>query len=243
MLAFSCEIDNYDPPDATIQGAFFDHHGQPLQVEQGAEFIRMREISWAKGDEDIFIGNRRLRLWQDGTYVHSKQFSGDYLMLPSNGNFFPYWDADDPERDGDDAGDLVKIANVVTKDFHVTPYLSIEWVQKPRVVDGNYIECVARFTRNQKAGYEMPDVQFANMQVSRTKFPNRANISELVPSQLTLTNDMEGTEITFRTRTPVKWTGISYFVRITMNCRASGTINYPGLGAWNCSTVEEIFVP
>ena len=246
MLATSCEVDNYDAPDCTIQGVIYDHNGQPLQVNHGAEYIRMREISWAKGDETVFTGNRRLRVQQDGTYSHTKQFAGEYRMLPSSGNFFPYWDASDPVKDGDAAGDLVTISGVTTKDFTVTPYLTIEWVKKPTVVADNYIECIVRFKRNQKTGYKMPDVRQAEMKISRTINPNQGNIGELAPSILQLTNAMEGTDITFRTAIPVKWTGINYWIRITMNCQAvsgDADTNYDGVDQPCCSTIEQIFVP
>ena len=246
FLVASCEIDNYEAADATIQGAFFDHNGQPLLVEIGSEYLRMREVSWAKGDEESFIGYRRISLMEDGRYLHTKQFSGEYLMFPSNGNFFPYWDAGSEVEDGEEAGELVKISGVTTKDFTVTPYLTIEWVKKPYVTDDHYIECVVRFTRNEKAGFNKPDVQFANMRIGRTIYPTRSRIAEFEPQQLVLTNDDEGTDMTFRTIIPVKWTGISYYIQIVMNCKAvsgDNSTNYPGIGAWNSTTIESVFVP
>lgn len=106
FMTASCEIDNYEAPDVTIQGTIYDHNGQPLQVDHGVSYIRMREISW--GDGNNYIGNRSLKIQQNGTYRNTKQFAGEYLMLPYNGNFYPYWDADDPVKDGDEAGELVK---------------------------------------------------------------------------------------------------------------------------------------
>ena len=246
MLVTSCEVDNYDAPDATIQGAFFDHNGRPLQVEQGVEYIRMREVSWAKGDTSIFTGNRRIKLMQDGTYLHTKQFAGEYRMFPIDGNFFPYWDADDLERDGDDAGELVNISGVVSQNFTVTPYLTVEWIERPMVTPDNHIECAVRFIRNQKPGYEMPDVRFIRMQVSRTSYPSRGNDGDMFPSAMRLSNDQEGDIIRLRTAIPVKFTGIDYWVRVTMDCETAAgkpETNYPGIGQPNCSTIERIFVP
>ena len=243
LLVTSCEIDNYKGPDATIQGAFYDHNGQPLQLNHGSEYLRMREVSWAKGDPDVYIGNRTLRVQLDGKYQNTKQFSGDYLMLPYQGNFYPY---DDVNADGDDAGDLVKISGTTTKDFTVTPYLTIEWVEKPTVTADLYLECTVRFKRNQKPGYGMPDLREGRLQISRTVNPSSGNDGNLYPTPLTLTNAMEGQDIKFRSAIPLKYRGINYWIRVTMNCQtAAGNpeTNYPGMGQVNCSTIEQIFVP
>ena len=242
VLAVSCEIDNYDGPDATIQGALFDHQGQPLQVNHGSGYIRMREISWQKGDPDKYVGNQTLYVQQDGTYRNTKWFSGEYRMLPHSGNFFPY---DTEKLDADDAGELVKIAGTTSRDFTVTPYLTIEWVKKPTIVAGNYLECSVRFKRNQKAGFEMPDVREAWLRVSRSVNAS-ASDGDLFRTAIVLNNSMEGEEITFRTSMPLKYTGIDYWVRVSMNCQTAAgkpETNYPGMGAANFSTIEKIYAP
>ncbi|MDR1784091.1 MAG: DUF3823 domain-containing protein [Dysgonamonadaceae bacterium] len=244
ILAFSCEIDNYDGPDATIKGTVYDHIGNPLQVSHGSGIIRMREISWAK-DETSYIGNQTLLVQQDGTYQNTKWFSGTYLMLPRAGAFYPY---DDAKQDADDAGETVEIKGTVTKDFSVTPYLTIEWVKTPVVVDGadgKYLECSVRFKRNQKAGYEMPDVKESWLLVSRS-VNTSARLLDLYPVSLKLTNDMEGQELSYRTAIPLKYTGIDYWIRVSMNCQtATGKpeTNYPGMGSDNFTTIEKIHVP
>lgn len=241
IFAVSCEIDNYEAPDATIQGTIYDHLGQPLQVSHGAEIIRMRELSWAK-DSTTYIGNQTLVVQQDGTYRNTKWFSGTYRMLPRAGAFYPY---DDELQDGDNAGELVEIKGTVTKDFAVTPYLTVEWVKKPVVTADNYIECSVRFRRNQKAGYGMPDVKESWLLVSRSVNTN-ARWLDLYPVSLKLTNDMEGQELSFRTAIPVKYTGIDYWIRVSMNCQTAAgkpETNYPGMGADNFTTIEKIHVP
>jgi hypothetical protein len=237
----SCEIDNYSEPDATIQGAIYDHNGQPLQVNHGSGYIRAREISWAK-DETNFVGNQTLYVQQDGTYRNTKWFSGEYLMMPYAGNFYPY---DDEKKDGDDAGDPVRISGTTTKDFTVTPYLSIEWVKKPAITPDNYLECSVRFKRNQKAGYEMPDVREAWLRVSRSINASAAD-GQYFKVKKDLTNDMEGQEVTFRTDIPLKYTGTDYWIRVQMDCKAvtgKPETNYPGIGAANYTTIEKIHVP
>ena len=242
LLATSCEIDNFDGPNAGIQGTIYDHRGQPLQVGHGATIIRIRDMSWAKGDTTLYTNNQRLRVQYDGTYRNTKLFSGDYLMLPDQGNFYPY---DDTKRDADDAGELVKISGTTTKDFTVTPYVTIDWVQKPRLTADGYIECSFRFTRNQKAGYGMPDIRDGLLKISRT-LNNSSSDNVLFPARETMTNDMEGKEITWRTDIPVRYKGMDYYVRVLIACQAVAgdpTTNYPGLGLENCSTIEKIFVP
>lgn len=241
LLAMSCKIDNYDSPNATIEGTIYDHNGEPLQVNHGSGYIRAREISWAKEEGD-FIGNQTLRVQQDGTYRNTKWFAGEYRLLPYSGNFFPY---DDEKKDADDAGELVKISGKTTKDFTVTPYLTIEWVKKPTVTSDGHLECSARFKRNQKAGYEMPDLNEAYLRISRS-INAGAFDAELFPTRVVLTNDMEGDEISFRTAIPLKYTGIDYWIRVSMNCQtASGKpeTNYPGVQQANWSTIEKIHVP
>lgn len=242
MLATSCELDNYDEPDATIQGTLYDHNGQPLQVNHGSGYIRMREISWGAGKENAFIGNQTLKVQQDGTYRNTKWFAGEYRMLPYAGNFFPY---DDELLDGDDAGELVNISGTTTKDFTVTPYLTIEWVKKPTITADNYLECSVRFKRNQKAGYEMPDLRESYLRISRSVNASAFD-GQLFQTKKTITNDMEGQEIIYRTDIPLKYTGIDYWVRVSMNCQtATGKpeTNYPGMGAENFTTIEKIHVP
>ncbi|GHS96774.1 hypothetical protein FACS189421_02420 [Bacteroidia bacterium] len=242
VLTVSCEIDNYDEPDATIQGALYDHNGQPLQVNHGSGYIRMREVSWAKGDENVFIGNQTLKVQQDGTYRNTKWFPGEYRMLPYAGNFFPY---DDEKLEGDDAGELVKISGTTSRDFTVTPYLTIEWVKKPTVTADGFLECSVRFKRNQKAGYEMPDVREAWLRVSRTVNTSGSD-GQYFKKEIVLTNAMEGQEITFKTDIALKYTGIDYWIRVSMDCKAVAgkpETNYPGVNSPNFTTIEKLFVP
>ncbi|MDR0700670.1 MAG: DUF3823 domain-containing protein [Tannerella sp.] len=237
----SCEIDNYEAPDCTIEGEIFDHLHQPFQVNQGAGIIRIREISWAK-DSATYTSNRTLKVQQDGTYRNTKLFRGVYRLLPYSGAFYPY---DDVNADNDDAGELVTIEGTATKDFTVTPYLTLEWVQKPAVDAEGYLTCSVKFVRNRKSGYEMPDLRQANLMISRSVNAGAADGS-LFTTRMNITNDMEGAEIRFRTVIPLKYTGIDYWVRVAMNCQTAAgkpETNYPGMGAENFTTIEKIHVP
>jgi hypothetical protein len=243
ILAVACEMDNYDGPDAIIQGVIYDSETKaPLQVEHGSGIIRLREISWAKGDTLAYVGSQRLNVMQDGTYKNTKWFSGEYLMMPHNGPFYPY---DDEKLDGDDAGELVTIKGTTTKDFTVTPFLSLTWVVEPVLLPDNRIRCVIRFKRNRKAGYEMPDVKEAWLQISRVVKASARDLN-LFPVSIKPANDMEGQDIEFVSAIPVKYTGKSYFVRVVMNCQTAAgkpETNYQGVGSNNCTTVVEVKVP
>ena len=242
IIAFAgCEMDNYTAADCTVQGKFTDHTGQPLQINHGASIIRMREISWANDDPDVHIANRSIVVQQDATYRNTKIFKGTYRMLPNSGGFYPY-DDDFPQNE-DDAGDIVEVNGTVTKDFSVTPYLTIEWVKKPTIDSDGRLSCSVKFTRNQKTGYEMPNVYRGSLVVSKVENAGSGD-GDLFPTQTNLSNSQEGVEITFRTAIPLKYTGIRYRVRVSMNCQqASSASNYPGMGASNYTTIEDIFVP
>lgn len=91
----------------------------------------------------------------------------------------------------------------------------------------------------------MPDVKEAYLSVSRT-INASASDGNLFPTARVLNNNEEGQDITFRTSRPLKYNGINYWVRVRMNCQTAAgnaTTNYPGMGQFNCSTIEQIFVP
>ena len=232
-----CEIDNYDAPDCTIQGVVFDHMNQPFQVNHGAEIIRMREISWAKDDE-TYIANRTLKVQQDGTYLNTKIFKGTYRLLPRNGAFFPY---DDVHGDGDDAGELVEINGTATQNFTVMPYLTVEWVNQPTVDNDGHLTCTVRFIRNQKSGYAMPDLRRGRLQISRSV--NAGATDDTLTAAIDIENSQEGDEIVFRTLVPLRWTGINYWIRVSVEVQSNAEANYQGLPASNYTTIVQIFVP
>jgi hypothetical protein len=57
---------------------------------------------------------------------------------------------------------------------------------------------------------------------------------------------MEGEEISFRSDIALKYTGIDYWIRVSMNCQTAAgnsATNYPGMGADNFTTIEKIHFP
>ncbi|MCD7899481.1 MAG: DUF3823 domain-containing protein [Bacteroides sp.] len=216
MLVFvlgSCEKDNYSDPDATIQGQIVDHNGNPLQTEQGNGNMRikMEELSWAKGNPETVITPTYLNMKQDGSYIHTKIFSGEYRMTPIEGAFYPY----------KEEGEIVQIRGSVTQNFTVIPYLDVEWVDKPTLTADNKITCSIRFKRNAKEGVAMPDLNNAKLFIASTQYVGNNNKDDQINGgTVTVTNEQEGTVISFTSNT-VRFTSMTYWVRVGVCCNDS----------------------
>ena len=81
----SCELDNYDAPDARFFGAIIDEETGdtiPQDLIEGS-VIEYIELGW----ENPQI--QQLRFHVDGTFRNNLMFSGDYRIIPTRGNFFP----------------------------------------------------------------------------------------------------------------------------------------------------------
>jgi hypothetical protein len=212
-LSFSsCEIDNYEEANATFEGWILDHKGNPLQTEQGGGnmTIKMEELSWANGDTAIAIIPNYLNVKQDGSYINTKIFSGEYRVTPVEGPFFPY----NPE------GEIVNVSGITTKDFTVTPYLNIEWITEPYLNDSAFIRASFRFTRNEKEGELMPYLNNAQMYISTTQYCGRNNYDDkLVDRDMKISTDQEGQTISMVTKRAIKYVGTTYYVRVGVSCK------------------------
>lgn len=110
MLATSCEIDNYDAPDAGIYGTLLDSEtGTPVYTEQ-PDGCRIELLDLA------YENPIPLQFWAkaDGTFRNVALFSGLYDVTPKEGPFFPV----EKER--------VRLKGVTKHDFKVTPFLKID---------------------------------------------------------------------------------------------------------------------
>ena len=224
FLAASCEKDNYNGPNAGVQGRILDPSGNPLQTEQGGSNMRikMEELSWKSAIVPTY-----LNLKEDGTYVNSKLFSGTYKMTPVEGAFYPY----------DVAGDTLEIKGTVTKDFTVVPYLKVEWVTRPYVNDTNYIAASIKFTRNPKAGMTMPSLNNARFFIATTQYVGNNNYdSQLIAGTVAVTNAQEGQTINFITSRAVKYTHATYYVRVGVCCNDS-------YKKYNYTDIKTVVVP
>ncbi|MBN2639524.1 MAG: DUF3823 domain-containing protein [Bacteroidales bacterium] len=213
LLSFSsCELDNYDGPNAALSGQILDHNGNRVQTLQGGADMRLKleELSWAKGDTTVAIIPTYLNVKQDGTYMNDKLFAGEYRITPIEGAFYPY----------DEEGELVTIKGRATMDFIVTPYLNVEWVTEPYLDENAYIRAAIRFTRNAKDDVAMPDLNNCQLFIARTKYCGSNNYdNQLVAAPWTITNTQEGTTIELITSRAVKYVGTTYYVRAGVSCK------------------------
>ena len=112
LFAASCmEIDNFDAPQAAVEGTIIDKTtGEPMMFDQADTHIRIWERSYSTNPT-----YQDLAVKMDGTYKNTKLFSGTYDMLPVDG---AYWPCDTTFNVP--IGKSGKVQN-----FEVTPYLHV----------------------------------------------------------------------------------------------------------------------
>jgi hypothetical protein len=108
MAAAACtKIDNYDGPNASLQGNLLSSEGGNLQTSGGSTQIWMQQVGWTSP--------QTIPSKFDGTYQDSKLFKGSYRIVPSGGAFWPLTDTA-----------TVNISQGTKHDFTVTPYIVIK---------------------------------------------------------------------------------------------------------------------
>ena len=162
MTLASCSLDNFDGPDASIEGAFYDDEtGELVQQEiiNGTK-IRYEENGWDNPEQQTMV------VRNDGTYRNTKMFSGSYDFYFQECNFIP------PVR---------LIGHEIKKgknrlDFKVQPYIRIRGaviskegnkiVAKFHVqptVKGYQVESIGLFAHSDEAvGAELSSVKILN---------------------------------------------------------------------------------
>ncbi len=107
-------IDNFDEPDARIEGRIIDvYTGANYLSSQGGFGIRVWERSWEFQNDNNY---ESLAVKQDGSYKNTKMFAGTYDMLCYGGAFWPC----------DTVRGVQIDAKGVVQDFEVTPYLQVQ---------------------------------------------------------------------------------------------------------------------
>lgn len=107
----SCEIDNYDGPDASIHGSILDEQTGELvgtDIENGSS-IKVREHGFTNPADQTWV------IMNTGEYRNNMIFAATYDVRFENGNFYPFEIKDFIIKKGD---------NIY--DFKVTPYLRIK---------------------------------------------------------------------------------------------------------------------
>lgn len=148
MISFtSCsmfEIDNYPEPAETLQGEVVDvATGEPVLTDQGSEGIgvRLTELSWG----DNVSPNDYFYCRPDGTFQNTKVFKGNY-NIRIDGPFIPLIREDDRGVPLADETQTMDIKGTTKVRFEVQPFLKVEWVGEPEVVNGK-IRAQVRVTR------------------------------------------------------------------------------------------------
>ncbi|MDR0540974.1 MAG: DUF3823 domain-containing protein [Dysgonamonadaceae bacterium] len=227
---YACELDNYEGPNAQISGRILDHNGNLLRTEPGASNMRieMYELSWANGDSSVAVTPNYLNVKIDGTYNNSKVFAGTYKIRPVEGAFYPY-------KDG---GDTIVINGKTVKDFIVTPYLNVDWVEEPHFNPADScIEASFKFTRNSHPDVFMSDVLDAGLFISSNQYVGNNNYySDIVSGKTTLNNALEGETITVKTARKVKYYNTDVYVRVGACCADT-------YKKYNYTTIVKVHIP
>jgi len=106
----SCELDNYDYPDASLTGSIIDLETNELVQ---TDIINGTTVKIIEHGYDP-VSPQYLRVKNDGTYANTLLFSNTYTVQPDQRNF---WQIDEQE---------VKIGKNTKLDFYVIPCLRIK---------------------------------------------------------------------------------------------------------------------
>jgi hypothetical protein len=110
LITVSCEVDNYDGPDATITGKFLDNVTGDLvgtDITNGNS-IGVYELGWPTEAKQTW------NIDNTGTYTNKLVFAANYRIEFTNNNFYPFI-----------VNDFVVKKGANTYDFTVTPYLRV----------------------------------------------------------------------------------------------------------------------
>lgn len=258
LTATSCsmfELDNYDAPEETLQGEVVDAAtGEPVLTDQGSEGIRVRltELSWG----DNVTHNPDFYCMPDGTFRNTRLFKGHYNVR-IDGPFIPLLREDDrgvPLADETKDMDIVGVTEVK---FEVQPFLKVEWVEEPQVINGK-VRAKVRVTRGVSesefrekiepmGGYSnsfqnVTDIQLFVSYSSTVGYRARdERWSSSIEYSGASFNDLLGETITIESNGTIP-AGRIVFIR------AAARINYDtprgsGTRRWNYNEPLEVFVP
>jgi hypothetical protein len=149
-LTSSCslfDIDNKDEPAETLQGEVVDSEtGEPILTDQGSEGIRVRLLELSYKDNpnpfDFFAK-------PDGTFQNTKLFKGNYNVRV-DGPFIPILREDGNGTPIADETQTLDIAGTAKVRFEVQPFLNVEWVEAPEIINGR-VRAKVRVTRGVSA--------------------------------------------------------------------------------------------
>jgi hypothetical protein len=222
LILSSCENDNYEAPDAGIQGTLTDViTGKPLLTEQPGGFeIRNKDISW--NETDIVIDNPDLyarKFWgrADGTYTNTKLFAVTHQITPINGPFHAV----------DIKTVTLQSGKITTLDFDVTPYCSFSDVSIEKD-PANAGSIIAKFKVNTHS-LENDSAAIRNYRLFAT-YRSSAVSSTVFDDAVSSVSDVALTESDLGALITVKrsgyQTGKTYYIRIGARCKESPQQRY-----------------
>jgi hypothetical protein len=127
------ELDNYDEPAETLQGEVVDTEGNPVLTDQGSEGIAVRLTELSYGDN--VTPNADFYCMPDGKFQNTRLFKGRY-NIRIDGPFIPILREDNRGVPLADETQTVDIQGVTKVKFEVQPFLKVEWVGQPQVING-----------------------------------------------------------------------------------------------------------
>ena len=132
-LLISCDLDNYEGPDATLKGSFIDEKTGEL-VQQ--DIIRGTMVKIIEHGYDP-VAPQYIRAQPEGIYIDKMLFSNTYTVQPERGNFVQV------------EAKEIAIQGETTLDFTVTPYI--------RVIDANIINTGDKVTATFRLEQNVPN--------------------------------------------------------------------------------------
>jgi len=204
-LFASCQIDNYDMPDATITGSVIDNAtGKPIITEPYGFRIQMNETSWGDNPTPRYIAG-----YVDGTFTDKSYFAGTYVATAIDGAFVT------PESQTI----TVNSKGTASVTFNVNPYIQFNTVSI--VKEGATVK--ATFTLVKFVASARP-VDYAVIANAKTPYFGMSD-NQVSSGRITLN------ESDFGVPKEVILTGFTagntYYVRIAAYCEnATGRYNY-----------------
>jgi len=204
-LLASCQIDNYDGPDATITGSVIDNAtGKPIITEPYGFRIRMDETSWSDNPTPRYIAG-----YVDGTFNDKSYFAGTYVATAIDGAFVT------------PASQTIQVNSkgTATVTFNVNPYIRFNNVSI--VKEGSTVK--ARFTLVKYVATAKP-VDYAVIANAKTPHFGMSD-SQVTSGRIALKEEDFGVpkEVTLTGFTA----GRNYYIRIAAYCEnPTGRYNY-----------------
>lgn len=248
------ELDNAAAPDETLVGEVVDvATGEPVLTDQGSEGIRVRLLELSYGEN---VTPLDFYCMPTGKFQNTKLFKGRYNVRV-DGPFIPLLREDDRGVPLADETQTMDISGTTTAKFEVQPFLKVELVGLPEVVNGK-IRAQVRVTRGVSeqdfrakiepmGGYStaftnVTDIQLFVSYSSSVGYRARdERWSSKIEYSGTAFNSKFGQTITIESAGSIP-SGRSVFVR------AASRINYDtpkgsGTRRWNYSEPVQVIIP